>query len=158
MAAKKYTSDRKRSRPVTKRSKTDVLKKNKLVTGFVLIIIVVVAIAGVYVVYTSNNENGKESGDQSNGSNGQVTNETNPIAVFDTSMGTIKIELYEDKVPITAKNFIDHANDGYYNVGIFHRVINSFMIQGGDPWELDLAVMLQDIMKDTEHKTIRNHG
>lgn len=132
MAAKKYTSDRKRSRLVTKRSKTDVLKKNKLVTGIVLIIIVVVAIAGVYVVYTGNNDNdNNESGDQSNGSNGQVTNESNPIAVIDTSMGTIKVELYEDKLPITAGNFIDLANDGYYDGLIFHRVKDSFMIQAG---------------------------
>jgi len=57
----------------------------------------------------------------------------NPIAVMDTSMGTIVLEMYEDKVPITAGNFIDHAESGYYDGVIFHRVINDFMIQGGDP-------------------------
>jgi cyclophilin family peptidyl-prolyl cis-trans isomerase len=57
----------------------------------------------------------------------------NPIAVIETSMGTIKIELYQDNAPITAGNFIDHANDGYYDGVIFHRVIPNFMIQGGDP-------------------------
>ena len=132
MVAKKYTSDRKRSRLVTKRKKTDVFKKNKLVTGIVLIIIVVVAIAGVYVVYTGNNDNdNNESGDQSNGSNGQVTNETNPIAVIDTSMGIIKVELFKDKTKNTSENFINLVNDGFYSGLVFHRVIDDFMIQGG---------------------------
>ncbi len=57
----------------------------------------------------------------------------NPIAVFETSMGTFKIELFEDKVPLTAKNFISLVNKGFYNGLIFHRVIDQFMIQGGDP-------------------------
>jgi len=57
----------------------------------------------------------------------------NPIAVMDTSMGIIVLEMYEDKQPITAGNFIDHANSGYYDGVIFHRVINDFMIQSGDP-------------------------
>ncbi|MFC1732279.1 peptidylprolyl isomerase [candidate division KSB1 bacterium] len=57
----------------------------------------------------------------------------NRTAVFDTSMGTIKIELFEDKAPITTKNFIDLTEKGFYNGLIFHRVIDDFMIQGGDP-------------------------
>jgi cyclophilin family peptidyl-prolyl cis-trans isomerase len=57
----------------------------------------------------------------------------NRVALFDTSMGKIKIELFEDKAPITTKNFIDLANKGFYNGLIFHRVIDNFMIQGGDP-------------------------
>ncbi|MCE5285241.1 MAG: peptidylprolyl isomerase [Pelosinus sp.] len=57
----------------------------------------------------------------------------NSIAVFETSKGTFKIELFEDKAPKTTKNFIDLANKGFYNNLIFHRVIDGFMIQGGDP-------------------------
>ena len=57
----------------------------------------------------------------------------NRFAVIVTSMGTIKLELFEDLVPITTKNFIRLANDGYYDGIIFHRVIDDFMIQGGDP-------------------------
>jgi peptidyl-prolyl cis-trans isomerase A (cyclophilin A) len=56
-----------------------------------------------------------------------------PIAVIETTMGTFKFELYTDKAPITAKNFIDLANKGYYNGVIFHRVVKDFVIQGGDP-------------------------
>ena len=57
----------------------------------------------------------------------------NRIAVFDTNMGEFEIELFEDKTPITTKNFIDLAQDGFYDGVIFHRIIDGFMIQGGDP-------------------------
>lgn len=57
----------------------------------------------------------------------------NRIAVFDTSMGEFEIELFEDKTPITAGNFIKLAEEDFYDDVIFHRVIGGFMIQGGDP-------------------------
>jgi len=56
---------------------------------------------------------------------------TNSIAVMNTTLGTILIELYEDKMPITTGNFIRLANDGFYNGLVFHRVIDDFVIQGG---------------------------
>jgi len=55
----------------------------------------------------------------------------NPMVVLSTSMGDIKIELYQDKAPVTVKNFLDYVKAGYYDGTIFHRVIPSFMIQGG---------------------------
>ncbi|MBP2656873.1 MAG: Peptidylprolyl isomerase [Firmicutes bacterium] len=58
---------------------------------------------------------------------------TNRIAKFDTSMGEFKIELFEDKTPITTKNFIDLAEKEFYDGVVFHRVIADFMIQGGCP-------------------------
>lgn len=57
----------------------------------------------------------------------------NPIAVFDTTEGTFKAELYLDKMPVTAQNFIDLANNGFYNGLHFHRVISNFMLQFGCP-------------------------
>ena len=56
---------------------------------------------------------------------------SNPNVVMETSKGTIVLELCPDKAPITVKNFITYANDGFYDKTIFHRVINNFMIQGG---------------------------
>jgi len=50
-----------------------------------------------------------------------------------TSQGTITVELYEKHAPKTCRNFAGLAQRGYYNGVIFHRVIPSFMIQGGDP-------------------------
>jgi len=54
------------------------------------------------------------------------------IARIETNMGTIRIALAPD-MPITAGNFEKLVNEGFYNGIIFHRVINGFMIQGGDP-------------------------
>lgn len=50
-----------------------------------------------------------------------------------TNMGDIKIKLFPEKAPKTVENFITHAKNGYYDSVIFHRVIDGFMIQGGDP-------------------------
>ena len=58
---------------------------------------------------------------------------TNITAEFKTSKGNFKIELFNDKAPITTGNFIKLVNDGFYNGLIFHRVIPNFMIQGGCP-------------------------
>jgi cyclophilin family peptidyl-prolyl cis-trans isomerase len=58
---------------------------------------------------------------------------TGNIVKFETTMGTFKAKLYTDKAPITTKNFIDLVNKGFYNGIIFHRIIDGFMIQGGDP-------------------------
>jgi len=55
----------------------------------------------------------------------------NPMVLISTSMGDIKVELYQDKAPITVKNFLDYVKAGYYDGTVFHRVIPGFMIQGG---------------------------
>jgi peptidylprolyl isomerase len=54
-------------------------------------------------------------------------------AVFETTMGTFRVQLDEEEMPITAGNFIKLAEKGFYNGTIFHRVIDNFMVQGGDP-------------------------
>ena len=55
------------------------------------------------------------------------------VAVIKTNMGTIEIELFAKETPKTVENFVGLANKEYYNGVIFHRVIDNFMIQGGDP-------------------------
>lgn len=58
----------------------------------------------------------------------------NPIVTFEMENGNkFKVELYPDKAPNTVNNFISLVNKGFYNGVIFHRVIEGFMIQGGDP-------------------------
>ncbi len=54
-----------------------------------------------------------------------------PQVVLHTSMGDITLELYPDKAPKSVENFLQYTKDGFYNGTVFHRVINSFMIQGG---------------------------
>ena len=61
----------------------------------------------------------------------------NPTATCETSLGTFVVELYADKMPITAGNFVRLANDGFYDGLHFHRVINNFMIQFGCPFSKD---------------------
>lgn len=62
-----------------------------------------------------------------------VSTTKNSVAIFETSKGNFRVELFEDKAPQTSKNFITLAEKGFYNGLIFHRVIADFMIQGGDP-------------------------
>jgi peptidyl-prolyl cis-trans isomerase B (cyclophilin B) len=54
-------------------------------------------------------------------------------ATIQTSKGNIELELTPDKTPVTVANFVNLAQHGFYNGVAFHRVINEFMIQGGDP-------------------------
>jgi len=56
-----------------------------------------------------------------------------PVATFETSMGSFKVELFTDLAPVTAQNFINLSKQGFYEGVVFHRVIDAFMIQGGDP-------------------------
>ena len=63
----------------------------------------------------------------------ELKKDTITVAVIQTTMGTIELELFTDKAVKTAQNFVGLAETKYYNGIIFHRVINNFMIQGGDP-------------------------
>lgn len=111
MTAEKIESERRRSRPVEKQKKVAVIKRNKTRVGIILVIIAMVIIAAMAVIY--------------------IHPAKNRIAVIATTMGTIRVELYEDKMPITTANFIKLANDGFYNGMIFHRIGANFMIQTG---------------------------
>jgi cyclophilin family peptidyl-prolyl cis-trans isomerase len=55
----------------------------------------------------------------------------NPTLVLETSLGNVKVELFQKEAPISVKNFLDYAKSGFYDGTIFHRVIPGFMIQGG---------------------------
>ena len=55
----------------------------------------------------------------------------NPVVVMETNKGTIRIELWADKAPITVENFLRYTDNELYDGLIFHRVISGFMIQGG---------------------------
>ncbi len=56
---------------------------------------------------------------------------SHPLVKLETSMGEITLELYPDKAPATVANFLQYVKDGLYDGTIFHRVIPTFMIQGG---------------------------
>ncbi|MBL8487618.1 MAG: peptidyl-prolyl cis-trans isomerase [Rhodocyclaceae bacterium] len=54
-----------------------------------------------------------------------------PLVEMKTSQGTLVVEVFPDKTPKTAENFLQYVRDGFYNGTVFHRVIDGFMIQGG---------------------------
>jgi cyclophilin family peptidyl-prolyl cis-trans isomerase len=60
-----------------------------------------------------------------------MSEEKNPQVLMETSMGSVTIELFKEKAPITVRNFLSYVKEGFYDGLIFHRVIAHFMIQGG---------------------------
>lgn len=64
-------------------------------------------------------------------SSSEVQAADNPVVVMETSMGTVEMELFQDKAPISVKNFLGYVADKHYDGTTFHRVIENFMIQGG---------------------------
>ena len=73
-----------------------------------------------------------------------------PVVVLETSKGTIKIELNEERSPGTVKNFLQYVDDKFYDGTIFHRVIPNFMIQGGG--------FTPDMKKKPTRETIKNEA
>lgn len=73
------------------------------------------------------------SKNDANGDEKSTDNKGKNIVKMETTMGTIKIKLFTKEAPITTQNFIDLINKKFYDGIIFHRVIDGFMIQGGDP-------------------------
>jgi len=57
----------------------------------------------------------------------------NPVVVFDTSLGSFRVEVFQDRAPKTAANFLGLIGKGFYDDLVFHRVIEGFMLQGGCP-------------------------
>ena len=80
----------------------------------------------------------------------------NPVVLIKTSAGTIKVELFEDKAPISVKNFLAYVDDKHYDGTIFHRVIPTFMVQGGGFKKGLSKVTDPDDLKTYEKKTKAN--
>lgn len=70
--------------------------------------------------------------------------------------GTMKLELYPDKAPITVENFVKLARSGFYDGLIFHRVISGFMIQGGDPMGTGYGGSDETIKGEFAHNGVKN--
>jgi len=99
------------------------LQKSSRKWMYIALVLIVIAVAVVaFVILQNSSPNTNNNGSSATG---------NPIAVIATTMGTIQVELYTDKMPTTTANFIKLANDGFYSGLVFHRVIDNFMIQGG---------------------------
>jgi cyclophilin family peptidyl-prolyl cis-trans isomerase len=77
-------------------------------------------------------------------------NSKNPIVEMQTSEGTIQIELWPDKAPVSVKNFLRYVEEGFFDGTIFHRVIDNFMIQGGG--------FTTDMKQKSTHEPIKNEA
>ena len=94
-----------------------------------IILAATVCTAIIAAMGCTKNESSKESNDDSIVESGEL-----PIAtIVVKDYGTIEAELYPSKAPNTVNNFISLANSGFYDGLTFHRIIDGFMIQGGDP-------------------------
>jgi cyclophilin family peptidyl-prolyl cis-trans isomerase len=98
------------------------LQKSSRKWMYIALVLIVIAIAVVAFVILRNSSPNTQN-------NGTITG--NPVALFDTSFGTFKVELFKDKMPTTVNNFVKLVNEGFYSGLIFHRIGANFMIQGG---------------------------
>lgn len=105
----------------------------------VIVIIIALVAIGFAVFYKTPESKTVSIGAEKNINSSVRLNTTTKSmkATFNTNQGVIKLELYGDKTPKTVENFTKLAKEGFYNGTKFHRVIEDFMIQGGDPLTKD---------------------
>jgi len=113
-----------------------------------IVISIIFLVAFVFAGYQVNNAI-KNSKDKREYPVISEINETNKVAVIETSKGDIKLELYVNDAPKTVDNFIKLANENFYDGIKFHRVISNFMIQGGDP--ISRGVFEKDFVYDPKN-------
>ena len=76
--------------------------------------------------------------------------EANPIVIIETSEGNIELELWADRAPVTVRNFLRYADEGFYVGTVFHRVVAGFVIQGGG--------FTAEMQSKPLHKPIKNEA
>jgi len=99
----------------------------------IIIAIVFVLAVGVYFLFSETPNQEKKNTDNENPGYTIGDKEKNMTAIIKTNLGEIELELFSGKAPNTVNNFVKLAQDGFYDKTKFHRVIEGFMIQGGDP-------------------------
>lgn len=123
------------------------MRKNKLLAAFITICVATLLLGGCGVTKattTSGQNNGqttaKENSTAQTGTGNGTTEENadllsgkHHVNIIIKDKGTISVELDADAAPITVTNFVNLAKDGFYDGVVFHRIINGFMMQGGDP-------------------------
>lgn len=108
-------------------------KQNKgLITAVSCIVIIVLALV-IFFVMKGNNDKGSGAPDDAE-TEAQISEVSGPVATITVKdYGDIIVQLDETAAPLTVENFVSLAKDGFYDGLTFHRIINGFMIQGGDP-------------------------
>src|SRR3989344_3754202 len=100
--------------------------------NIVLSLIVLVVVGGGYYLFTNDKDISNNTNTPTPTSNSPEAKKS-PMITIDTNYGKIVFETYDMDAPNTVKNFVTLAEKGFYNGLTFHRVVEGFMIQGGDP-------------------------
>ncbi len=100
---------------------------------FIIFLLIFVAIAVGWFLFKNSSSSSDNIVPEVSGDISQKEVSGNPYVTLSTTKGNIVIELFVDKTPITAKNFLKLARAEFYDNTKFHRVIKNFMLQGGDP-------------------------
>ena len=132
-------------------------------TGILMLIAMMILMAGCGGNSSSSDE---QASDQTQEQAAEQTQEqaepaAEPIGIHHAEIeiadyGTIKVELDGDTAPITVQNFMDLANAGFYDGLTFHRIIDGFMIQGGDPMGTGMGGSDKNIKGEFEMNGVKN--
>lgn len=117
--------------------------KNKIIIAIIIIAVIIIAGVAIYITTNKNNGTHTTSTDNENQNNQKIEEENmenkeyltgkHNVEIEVKDYGVIALELDADIAPITVTNFINLTKQGFYNGLTFHRIIDGFMIQGGDP-------------------------
>ena len=139
------------------------MKKLIRMTGILMLIAMMILMAGCGGNSSSSDE---QASDQTQEQAAEQTQEqaepaAEPIGIHHAEIeiadyGTIKVELDGDTAPITVQNFMDLANAGFYDGLTFHRIIDGFMIQGGDPEGTGMGGSDKNIKGEFEMNGVKN--
>lgn len=117
--------------------KKEVLQKKQdmklyLYLGLSILALAILAVGIVFLIKATSNP-AKTVNQNSSAENASQTADVYYADVAIKDYGTVTFEMYPDKAPITVSNFVDLARSGFYNGLTFHRIMDGFMMQGGDP-------------------------
>lgn len=104
--------------------KAEKKKRNRMVIGILAAVLVLAVLVGVLIWALSGSNDDGDTVD---------TSDAIKVALEIKDYGKITLELYPNEAPITVENFVNYVEDGFYDGLTFHRIIEDFMIQGGDP-------------------------
>lgn len=144
---KKENKQLAQERRAAERARQERNEKLKIGLSFAAVILIIVGIiAAVVMNPMEDSGKGSATGDKNNGSGNKVDEDviTKPVIELDKSKtyyatieieeyGTIKVQLDQETAPVTVSNFVKLAQDKFYDGLTFHRIIEGFMMQGGDP-------------------------
>ena len=109
------------------------MKKKKNIKAIMLILLSILLVVLGGCSTDEKSEENEQGGTNLSLEQLQLPKAGEEVAVITTKHGEIKLRLFPEVAPKAVENFKTHAKDGYYNGVTFHRVMNDFMIQGGDP-------------------------